>query len=117
MKAGSFNQLVIHLTSPLDNADDALAGSDFFRTFMMTLQTFSEPELFVSKLIERYDVPACPEGIPSSKNYELDLKHPVQMRVCNVLSVPLLFIHSPTPSRVFVSNLVSFFGFAGKSGL
>lgn len=85
VKAGSFNQLVIHLTSPLDNADDALAGSDFFRTFMMTLQTFSEPEAFVGKLIERYNVPPCPEGIPSSKNYELDLKHPVQMRVCNVL--------------------------------
>lgn len=59
----------------MDNADDALAGlffllfsfydfkkktlilffegSDFFRTFMMTLQTFTEPEGFVSKLIER----------------------------------------------------------------
>jgi len=34
---------------------------------------------------KRYNVPPCPEGIPSSKNYELDLKHPVQMRVCNVL--------------------------------
>jgi len=91
VKAGSFNQLVIHLTSPLDNADDAQSGSDFFRTFMMTLQTFADPEVFVAKLIERYSVPACPEGIPSSKNYELDLKHPVQMRVCNVLYVLFFF--------------------------
>jgi len=34
---GSFNQLVIHLTSPLDNADDALAGI-FFQFLFLPLQ-------------------------------------------------------------------------------
>lgn len=83
VRAGNLNQLVVHLTSPLDNAADALSGSDFYKTFMMTLQTFTEPEIFVKKMVERYDVPPCPDGI-NYVNYESDVRNPVQMRVCNV---------------------------------
>ena len=32
------------------------SGSEFYGTFMMTLQTFTDPVTFVEKLIERYIV-------------------------------------------------------------
>jgi len=99
IKAGTLNQIMLHLTSPLDNAADALAGSDFYRTFMMTLQTFIEPEIFVQKMIERYNVPAAPPNVPE-EDYAHDVKNPVQMRVCNLLYVPKAVI-----SSLFFKNL------------
>jgi len=83
IESASLNQLLIRLTS---TSPDALAASDFYRTFMMTMQTFTEPELFVKKLIERYEVPPSPQqGDLDKKRYEMHLKTPVQMRVCNLL--------------------------------
>ena len=79
---GSLNQLILHLTSPFEA--DGLVGAEFFQTFMITLQTFTEPDAFVVKMFERFTCPERPEDM-SEEYYLKNIKQPVQMRVSNVL--------------------------------
>jgi len=81
VKSGTLNQLILHLTSM--DSQNAISGSDFFQTFMITLQTFTEPQNFVDKMIERFKIPPMPEN-ELSRPYE-ELKFAVQFRVCSVL--------------------------------
>lgn len=80
--AGTLNQLILHLTSQYEA--DGLVGAEFFQTFMITLQTFTEPEAFVAKMVERFNCPPKPEEM-EEEYYLKNFKQPIQMRVCNVL--------------------------------
>jgi len=81
VKAGTLDQLILHLTSV---SSDTMSGTDFFETFMITLQTFTTAEVFVEKMIERYRVPPCPPG-KNEKRYHEEFKMPIQIRVSSVL--------------------------------
>ena len=80
--AGTLNQLILHLTAP--HEADGLVGAVFFQTFMVTLQTFTDPETFVAKMMERFECPPRPSDM-AAEFYLKNFKQPVQMRVCNVL--------------------------------
>jgi len=62
VKCGTLNQLINYLVKfyPSTESD---TGADFQSTFLQTLQTFVKPEQFLAKLIEKYQVPACPAGV------------------------------------------------------
>lgn len=73
VKSGNLNQLIIYLTS---SDPDNYGGFNFQQTFMLTLQTFTKPQNFLDKLVERYNVPL------SNDFAEARL---IQIRVCSLL--------------------------------
>jgi len=82
VKAGNLNQLLLHLTHPHALLSDSISGSGFFNTFMVTLQTFTTPEQFVRKLIERYSVPP---HISAASSTDLSTLKTTQAKVCNIM--------------------------------
>ena len=84
VRGATLNQLIIYLTSPSGDSDEAQTGSEFYMTALMTLQTFTEPEVFLRKLKERFEVPPCPDDV-NADVYELEVRRPLQMRVCNLM--------------------------------
>jgi len=71
--AGTLNQLIMYLSS---SDPDNYGGFNFQRTFMLTLQTFTKPENFLEKLVERYNVPYSVD----SSNQQL-----IHIRVCSLV--------------------------------
>ncbi|KAF2074781.1 hypothetical protein CYY_003927 [Polysphondylium violaceum] len=70
VKSGSLNKLVEHLTH------DSKVDLQFLKTFLMTYQSFCTPEILMSKLIQRYNVPS---SVSESST------RTIQIRVINVL--------------------------------
>eukprot|EP01087_Luapelamoeba_hula_P009404 TRINITY_DN2421_c0_g1_i5.p1 TRINITY_DN2421_c0_g1~~TRINITY_DN2421_c0_g1_i5.p1 ORF type:complete len:382 (-),score=52.20 TRINITY_DN2421_c0_g1_i5:83-1228(-) len=59
---------------------------EFTKTFLMTYHTFTTPEKFLHKLIERYYVPISKKPPDVSKEtWETSVMKAIQIRVCNVL--------------------------------
>jgi len=85
IKAGNLNQLLLHLTKPYDQTSDSGSGSDFFQTFLVTLQTFTTPLMFLQKLEERFSIPQ--EIINVASNAEHESFKAMKAKVCNVLYV------------------------------
>ena len=71
--SGNLNQLILYLTSSDPNN---YGGFNFQQTFMLTLQTFTKPENFLEKLVERYNITHLLE------NSEQRL---IQIRVCSLV--------------------------------
>eukprot|EP00033_Pygsuia_biforma_P003660 GCRY01004008.1.p1 GENE.GCRY01004008.1~~GCRY01004008.1.p1 ORF type:complete len:1016 (+),score=234.23 GCRY01004008.1:232-3279(+) len=79
VKAGTLNMLIERLTSPktLDLA--------YMRAFLTTLHSFTTPSVFLSKLMQRYNVP-FQEDL-SEEQFAKEVQRPIQLRVFNVLKV------------------------------
>lgn len=106
--AGTLNQLILHLTAP--HEADGLVGAEFFQTFMVTLQTFTDPAVFISKMMERFECPPRPLQMPA-EYYLRNLKQPVQMRVCNVLKkwVQMRFDQDLATHPELIERVLAFF--------
>ena len=70
IKAFSLNRLIVHLTKT-DGVDHHLLS-----TVLLTYQTFMSPQLFLLKLLDRYNVPS---DTPTREG------HAIQLQVCNVI--------------------------------
>ncbi|KAN0031401.1 hypothetical protein ACTFIV_005265 [Dictyostelium citrinum] len=76
VKAASLNKLVILLTP--DNNHDL----EYTKTFLLTYQSFTTPEMLLEKLIQRYHVPQKPgQSLDDWKKSAV----PIQLRVANVI--------------------------------
>ena len=64
----------------------AAVEDEFAQTFMTVLQTFTHPARFLTKIVERYNVPPCPEG-QDEEEYVNTVAYPIRRQVCNVLSL------------------------------
>ncbi|KCV73045.1 hypothetical protein H696_00593 [Fonticula alba] len=80
--SAKFNSLVIFLTSPYHLT--YASSQNFLNVFLLTLQLFSSPSLFLEKLVERFNVPPCPSHI-NPVLYQIQVVDPVQTLVCNIL--------------------------------
>ncbi|KAK5583230.1 hypothetical protein RB653_004821 [Dictyostelium firmibasis] len=76
VKAASLNKLVILLTP--DNNHDL----EYTKTFLLTYQSFTTPEMLLEKLVQRYHVPQKPgQSLDDWKKSAV----PIQLRVANVI--------------------------------
>ena len=111
VKAGSLNRLVEYLTH------EKFLNIPFMKCFLMTYSTFTTAEKLLSKLMERYYVPADqhPPEIPR-QDWEQTVVVPIQLRVYNVLRswIPL-FEDAEVKSTRLLRTLRSFIDGALKS--
>eukprot|EP00004_Rigifila_ramosa_P014937 TRINITY_DN343_c0_g1_i1.p1 TRINITY_DN343_c0_g1~~TRINITY_DN343_c0_g1_i1.p1 ORF type:complete len:1009 (-),score=276.87 TRINITY_DN343_c0_g1_i1:65-2644(-) len=71
VKAGTLNKLVERLTH------DKISDLTFMKTFITTYQSFTSPDMLLTKLIQRYHVPKKEGSTVSAQ--------PIQLRVCSCL--------------------------------
>jgi len=81
-KTGNLNHLVTWMTRPLDG-EPTIEDAEFMRRVFVSLDSFTTPEVFVEKLIERYMGP----DKDNISEYEKNVLANVQKRVCTVLYV------------------------------
>jgi hypothetical protein len=74
---GTLNKLVEKLT------DDKTHDLAYVKTFLLTYRSFTTPEIFLKKMIERYHVPRPVNT--AYEDFERNIKRPIQLRVCNVI--------------------------------
>eukprot|EP01113_Clastostelium_recurvatum_P023851 TRINITY_DN2845_c0_g1_i3.p1 TRINITY_DN2845_c0_g1~~TRINITY_DN2845_c0_g1_i3.p1 ORF type:complete len:831 (+),score=173.86 TRINITY_DN2845_c0_g1_i3:194-2494(+) len=86
LRAGTLNQIFMLLTN------EEKPNLKFVKTFITTYQSFTTPEMFLRKLVQRYRVP---EHVDSKKIL------PIQLRVINVLRM-----WADTQFKDFTSELV-----------
>jgi son of sevenless-like protein len=80
IKAASLNKLVERVTAE-KNQD-----MNFIGAFLMTYQSFTQPERLLAKLIQRYNVPK-PEDLEEAKfdKWKQETVRPIQLRVINFI--------------------------------
>ena len=80
LTAATLNKLVEALTN------EEKVDTNFFNTFLLTYQSFTTADIFLNKLMQRFNVPPNnPASGLSDADYEVHVQMPIRMRVCNVL--------------------------------
>ncbi|KAJ5073420.1 ras guanine nucleotide exchange factor i-related [Anaeramoeba ignava] len=74
----NINKLIEYLTY------ETISDTKFLEAFLMTYQSFMKPEQFLSKLIQRYNVP--PKKPDEDEKEHADKKNKIQLKVTIVLS-------------------------------
>ncbi|EGC37703.1 hypothetical protein DICPUDRAFT_46357 [Dictyostelium purpureum] len=106
VKAASLNKLVILLT-PENNHD-----LEYTKTFLLTYQSFTTPEILLEKLIQRYHVPQKPgQSIEEWKKSAV----PIQLRVANVIRTWIKDYFSDFNDRL-IQNVKSLYENMRQSG-
>eukprot|EP01132_Coremiostelium_polycephalum_P002919 gene2919-3637_t len=77
IKSATLNQLILKLTN------EANTELKFVKTFIATYRSFTNPETFLQKLIQRYYTPNIKNVSPYTFRQSIQL--PIQLRVLNVL--------------------------------
>ena len=79
LSAATLNKLVEELTTA-EKVD-----TEFLHAFLLTYQSFTTPFVFLTKLIQRFQVPSDRARNMSQEEFELHIRDPIRVRVCNVL--------------------------------
>eukprot|EP01119_Soliformovum_irregulare_P003834 TRINITY_DN14892_c0_g1_i1.p1 TRINITY_DN14892_c0_g1~~TRINITY_DN14892_c0_g1_i1.p1 ORF type:complete len:885 (+),score=190.49 TRINITY_DN14892_c0_g1_i1:33-2687(+) len=81
----TLNQLVVRLT-PNQYVPDPFTSEVFLRMY----KTFTTTENLVRKMLERYDVPSCPNPnstFEDQEQWRKNVVNPIQLRVCKILKL------------------------------
>lgn len=79
IQAGTLNKLIEQLVPDADKPLDLA----YIKIFVHTHQSFTTPQVFLKKLVQRYQVPV-PKGM-SREEYKSKVQQPMAKRVCNVI--------------------------------
>ena len=79
LSAATLNKLVEELTTAQK------VDTEFLHAFLLTYQSFTTPFVFLNKLIQRFNVPSDRHQNMSQEEFELHIRDPIRVRVCNVL--------------------------------
>ena len=79
LSAATLNKLIEELTTAKK------VDTEFLHAFLLTYQSFTTPFVFLNKLIQRFNVPSDRAQNMSQEEFELHIRDPIRVRVCNVL--------------------------------
>jgi len=99
-KQGTLNQLVLLFTAPMDGESSKEEG-ELLRKTLSSLDSFSTPDIFIDKLIERYEGPK--NRVMSA--FEQNLQAKTQKRVCSTLKTYI--INRATQDLAYRPDLVA----------
>lgn len=80
IRAATINKLIMKLTN------ESSVDVNFLKSFLATYRSFTTPEIFWKKIMERYNVPPLPKNSTMTiEEHQKNVVLPIRLRVCNVI--------------------------------